>query len=122
MNASVLTLPVRLLLFALWFLKEVVQTAIVVIRDALRPGSDATPRVVRLPVTGSPAWHVVLISMLITLTPGTLALGIAPETDEEPMGLMIHSMYHPDNPSAVEDLDAMFQRLRRAVAVGGGPL
>lgn len=120
MITSILTLPVRLVVFALWFLKEVVASSYTVIKDALRPGSDATPRVVRLPVGDAPPWHVVLISMLITLTPGTLTLGINRDraADEE-YALMVHSMYHADTDSALADLDDMFQRMRRAVHVGG---
>ena len=121
MNTSILTLPLRVPLFTIWFLKEMVVSSFAVIKDAVRPGSDATPRVVRLPVEGSPDWHVVLISMLITLTPGTLTLGTAPAEGDLPPGLLVHSMYHPDTDSAVADVDDMFQRMRRALAVGGDP-
>lgn len=120
MNSSILTLPLRVPLFTIWFLKEMVVSSSAVIQDALRPGSDATPRVVRLPVEGSPDWHVVLISMLITLTPGTLTLGTAPAQGDLPKAVLVHSMYHADTDSAVADLDDMFQRMRRALAVGGG--
>ncbi|MGP9536496.1 Na+/H+ antiporter subunit E [Brachybacterium sp. AOP43-C2-M15] len=120
MILSVLSLPVRVVAFTIWFLAEIVKTSCTVMWDAIRPGSDATPRVVRMPVGTDPDWHVTLISMLITLTPGTLTLGVAPPEDGEGRALMVHAMYFPDNPSAVSDLDSMYRRMQRAVTVAGG--
>ena len=118
MTPSVLTLPWRIATFAAWFLGELVQSTRAVLADALRSGSAATPRVVRLPVEGTSTWQVVLISMLITMTPGTLTLGLAAATREHPRSLLVHSMYHEDSATALEDLEDMFTRMRHALAVG----
>lgn len=119
MILSLLTLPVRLPLFALWFAKEVVVSSLAVVKDAVTPGIDSTPRLVRMPMRDAGDLHVTMISVLITLTPGTLTLGAAHDGKGE-RDLLVHSMYHADNDSALVDLHDMDDRMVRAARIGGG--
>lgn len=117
MTFRVLTVPVRVLAFALWFSAEILRSSGKVFGDILSPGVGATPRVVRLPLGGAGDGHVTMLGVLITLTPGTLTLGLV----DEPGGgrsLLVHSMYHADTASALADLGGMDRRMMRAVRIG----
>lgn len=117
MTSHALSLPIRVLGFALWFAREILRSSVAVIADILSPGHAATPRVVRLPMGEASDTHVTMISILITLTPGTLTLGSVEEPDGG-RAVLVHSMYHLDAPSALEDLRGMDRRMMRAVQIG----
>lgn len=106
-----LTRPVRLAAFGWWFAGQILSSARDVLTDVLTPGSSATPRVVRLPLASTTDIQATIIGALITLTPGTLTLGVVDGRHE----LLVHSMYHPDAESALEDLRNMEDRMLRAL-------
>jgi len=118
MITDILTLPFRFVGFTLWFGGALVTSSLAVLRDILSPGLRATPRVVRLPMGDAGDTHVTAISVLITLTPGTLALGIA---DGAGGGrcVIVHSLYHRDAEAALTELGDMDRRMTRAVRLGG---
>ena len=118
MSFAVFTLPVRVVAFALWFAKEIVVCSLAVVKDSLTPGHASTPRVVRMELGEVSDLHVTMISILITLTPGTLTLGqLGGGTGGRE--ILVHSMYHEDNESALTDLHDMDQRMARSVRSGG---
>lgn len=117
MILDVVLLPIRLLAFILWFAREIFRSSIQVISDVLSPGHGATPRVIRLPLGAAGDYHVTMISVLITLTPGTLTLGAVMEP-EGARAILVHSMYHPDAAAALADLQNMDGRMMRAVRIG----
>lgn len=114
---DVLTLPVRVLLFAGWFTREVVRSSWQVVGDVLRPGRRATPRIVQLPLGHASDTQVTTIGVLITLTPGTLTLG-AIRSDQGERAILVHSMYHRDADTARADLHDMYCRMMRSVRIG----
>lgn len=118
MNTDLLTLPFRVVAFALWFLKEIVVSSLAVIKDSLTRGTDATPRVVLMDLGEVSDLHVTMISVLITLTPGTLTLGQVGDGTGYRQ-ILVHSMYHEDNRGALVDLHDMDQRMARSVRIGG---
>lgn len=120
MIGALLTLPWRALTFAVWFGWQLVTSSSGVMADVLTPASEATPRVVRLPLGDAGDIHLTAISILITLTPGTLALGVVPESDGQ-RAILVHSMYHPDAAAALADLHDMDRRLVAALTLGGRP-
>lgn len=113
-----LTLPGRFLGFLCWYVVQVLLSAGAVLHDVLTPGRQATPRVVRMPLQSRTDVQVAAIGALITLTPGTLTLGVV----EHPGGrdLLVHSMYDPDNPTAVANLRDMEARMLTAITLRGG--
>lgn len=113
----ILTLPLRLLGFAGWFAWQILISSGRVIIDIVTPGSRATPRVVRLPLHDAGDGHIAAISMLITLTPGTLTLGVAP-SQSGGRSILVHSMYHPDTQAALTELSEMNERMTRAASIG----
>ena len=116
----VLTLPIRLVLFTLWFAGQIVQSSWTVLVDILTPGLATTPRVVRMPLDSRTDLHVALIGVLITLTPGTLTLGVVAH-DQDGQALLVHSMYHQDTESALADLRDMERRMLLALSLGDRP-
>ncbi|GAB3047890.1 Na+/H+ antiporter subunit E [Sediminivirga luteola] len=113
-----LTLPFRVVIFAFWFGWQIIVSAGVVLADILTPGLRHEPRVVRMPLESRTDFHTTVIACLITLTPGTLTLGVTTETDGR-RTLLIHSMYHTDDASALTDLNDMERRMLRALTLGG---
>ncbi|MGJ9421898.1 Na+/H+ antiporter subunit E [Aeromicrobium sp. CF3.5] len=112
----VLVVPGRLLVFTGWFVWQILASSRTILHDIATPGSDATARVVRLPLRSSNDAEVTLIGTLITLTPGTLTLGVVPREDGGRC-LLVHSMYHRDHPSALAELSDMEDRMLHAFAV-----
>lgn len=112
----VLVMPVRLIVFTGWFVWQVLASSGKILRDIATPGSDATARVVRLPLRSSNDAEVTVIATLITLTPGTLTLGVVPR-EGGGRCLLVHSMYHRDHPSALAELSDMEDRMLHAFAV-----
>ncbi|RIV40246.1 Na+/H+ antiporter subunit E [Micromonospora radicis] len=115
-----LTLPIRLTLFTCWFAGQVLRSSWAVLADILTPGMAGTPRVVRMPLESRTDLHTALIGVLITLTPGTLTLGVVAH-DQDGQALLVHSMYHRDAESALADLHDMERRMLLAVSLGDTP-
>jgi multicomponent Na+:H+ antiporter subunit E len=69
-----LTWPLRLIGFLLWYAWELVLSNAAVTRDVLTPGQGSSPVVVRYRTRCRNEFETVLLSVLITLTPGTLTL------------------------------------------------
>lgn len=110
----VLLLPGRMVVFAAWFAWQVLTSSGKILHDIATPGSDATARVVRMPLRSTTDAEVTLIATLITLTPGTLTLGVV-RRDDGGRCLLVHSMFHRDHASALADLNHMEARMLRAL-------
>lgn len=109
-----LVLPGRMVGFVVWFAWEVLTSSGKVLHDIATPGSDATARVVRMPLRSTTDAEVTFIATLITLTPGTLTLGVV-RRDDGGRCLLVHSMFHRDHASALADLNDMEARMLRAL-------
>lgn len=118
MILRVLTLPFRAAAFLLWFAGQVVLSSAAVLADVLGPGQRSTPRVVRLDLGDAGDHHVTALSVLVTLTPGTLVLGVV-EQQGGTRAVLVHSMYHRDAAAALADLRVMDQRLQQGLRLGG---
>lgn len=113
---SWLTWPLRLLWFALWFVKEIVVSNVTVLRDNLTPGQAGTPGVAVFPTRCRTDTELTLLAALVTLTPGTLTLGTAPHGDtEEPRVLYVHGIYHHDADALRADLASLEARMLHAL-------
>ncbi len=112
-----MTWPLRFGWFVIWYVGQVFVSAGQVLRDIATPGRQATPRVVRTPCQSQTDFQVAAIGALITLTPGTLTIGVVER--EGGRDLLVHSMYDADNPTAVENLRDMEARMLRALTRHG---
>lgn len=109
--------PVRLVLFALWYMKELVMSNMRVVADNFTPGQNSDPGIARYLTRCRNDFEVTLLSSLITLTPGTLTMGTANEGDDR--WIYVHSLYS-DGPDGVrEEVADMEGRMLHAVRPGG---
>lgn len=108
---DILTRPLRTAAFLTWFAGQIARSARDVLADVLTPGSSATPRLVRLPLTGGTGTAAAVLGALITMTPGTLALGVVDGQE----ALLVHSMHHADDDTALADLHHLQSRLLHAL-------
>lgn len=111
---DLVTWPGRLIGFTFWFAWQVVVSSWAVLADILTPGLRSTPRVVRMPLDSRSDVHVTIIGTLITLTPGTLTLGVVEQEAGTP-ALLVHSMYHANTAETLDELWDMERRMLHAL-------
>ncbi|GIG54989.1 Na+/H+ antiporter subunit E [Demequina activiva] len=119
---SIITWPVRLVWFAIWFATRVVISNATVVWDNLTPGQRSDPGVAILPTRCRTDAELTVLAALITLTPGTLTLGTSrAASDDSPRDLYVHGMYHPDAESLRRELRDIEGRMLHAMRRQGGP-
>lgn len=69
----------KALVFLAGFLVELVHANLLVASQVLRPRHGMTPAILQLPIRSRTDLEVTLLVCLITLTPGTLVLAVAPD-------------------------------------------
>lgn len=101
----------RVLRLLLFFLLELLVSALRTTREVLSPVRRSRPQVIRVPLTLQERNQVLILSQLITLTPGTLVLDVTPEAD----ALLIHTMFAVDPEEFRRELRlGLEQRVREA--------
>lgn len=96
----------RIVLFVLYFLKEVVVSSLRVAVLVLSPKMDVTPAVVAFPLTVRSEAAITLLGNLITLTPGTLTIDVS--TDRKVM--YVHTIDGRDVASFRQSIAEGFER------------
>lgn len=86
--------------FVLFFLKELVVASVQVAQQVLRPRLDIRPGIVAVPLDASTDLEITLLSIVISLTPGTLTLEVAPDRH----ALYVHGMDVRDGPEFVRKI------------------
>jgi multicomponent Na+:H+ antiporter subunit E len=89
-----------------YFGRELLLANVQVIRDILRPKLDIKPGIFALPTDLKSDWEITLLSLLITLTPGTLVMDIS---DDNKI-LYIHAINMPDADQAISDIKNSFEK------------
>ncbi|MDE4084006.1 Na+/H+ antiporter subunit E [Planococcus maritimus] len=90
----------------LLFLRELFMSSIQVLSIVIRPNMNIKPAIFEMETELSIDWQVTLLSALITLTPGTLVIGIS----EDQKRLYIHALDFEDIDSAVSSIKNTFER------------
>lgn len=85
--------PLQAISFTGWLIKEVVHGAYRNAHTVFTPGENFSPAIVELPVHAESDLEVSLLAAAITITPGTITIGIAPAEGDTPTTLYVHSMY-----------------------------
>lgn len=93
----------RFYLFRLWsiiklifiFIKELIMSNVAIVKIVLKPRLDMRPAIFAMDTVLTKDWQIMLLSNLITLTPGTLVMDVS----EDNKTLFIHAM----NIGEVED-------------------
>ena len=99
--------------YVLWLVKEVIAGSLRVARQALTPGTFATPSIVRYDLRCERDLEVTWMASSITITPGTLVVGTAHGTATEPVTLYVHCVFEQDREEIVAGLREMEDRLLR---------
>jgi multicomponent Na+:H+ antiporter subunit E len=90
----------------LLFLKELFLSSIQVLRIVIKPHMDLKPAIFELETELKEDWEITLLSALITLTPGTLVVGIS----DDQKRLYIHALDFDDIDEAVNSIKDTFER------------
>lgn len=90
----------------LLFLKELFLSSIQVLRIVIKPNMDLKPAIFELETELKEDWEITLLSALITLTPGTLVVGISDDQKK----LYIHALDFDDIEAAVSSIKDTFER------------
>ena len=96
-----------------WMTWQVVTLSVHLGADVFTPGLRVRPRIVKLPLRTESDLEMTLLASSITITPGTLVLGIAPATDAAPRALYVQALYGSDEAEVLDDLADMERRLLR---------
>lgn len=98
----------------LLFMRELVKSNIIVVRDILRPKLNIQPCIFALPITVKKDWEITILANLITLTPGTLVMDISDDNSI----LYIHAMNVNDVDEAIDDIKNTFEKAIMEVSRG----
>jgi multicomponent Na+:H+ antiporter subunit E len=78
------------------FLYELVVSSVQVVWDVITPSHKARPGIISMPLDAKGEMEILLVTNLISLTPGTLSLDVTDDCDT----LFIHAMF-ADDPDAI---------------------
>lgn len=99
---------VRLILF---FIYELVMSSLRVAWDVMTPGDSSTPAILEMPLDMKSDIEILLVTNLISLTPGTLSLDVS----DDRKTLTFHAMYADDPQAVIDDLRNGMERLVKEV-------
>jgi multicomponent Na+:H+ antiporter subunit E len=105
--------------YAPWLVWQVVVSVTRLAADVCTPGSTQRPRIVKLPLGDLTDLEVTLLTSSITMTPGTLVLGVSPQDGPEPRAAMVQSLFGEDEKAVHADLEGMRARVLAATRGGG---
>jgi multicomponent Na+:H+ antiporter subunit E len=92
--------------FALFFTKELVVSTLRISYDVLTPTHHMRPAVVGIPLEPMSNTEIATLAIVITLTPGTMALDVS----RDRRTLYIHAMYVPDVEALRAEIKQGFER------------
>lgn len=96
-----------------WLTGQIIALSVRLAVDVLTPGLDVRPRIVKLPLRAESDLETTLLASSITITPGTLVVGIAPADETSPRALFVQALYGDDEAEVLDDLADMERRLLR---------
>lgn len=100
--------------YLVWIMFEVLKQAAKLGVDVLTPGLEVSPSIVEFPLHASSRIEIAAIESSITVTPGTLTLGIYEPEDGSGKSLFVHFLYAHTHEDAIAELESMERRLLRA--------
>lgn len=88
--------PLRVLRYGLWLSLQIVKGAWDVAKDAVQPGVDMDPAILELPLRCTTDLEISIMASSITITPGTITVGIASAAGSSPPTVYVHAIYAAD--------------------------
>lgn len=99
----------RVLKLTVFFLYELVVSSVRVAWDVLTPTHKSNPAFIEMPLDVKSDIEILLVTNLISLTPGTLSLDVSPDRKT----LLVHAMFADDPEAIVAELkDGMERKVR----------
>ena len=99
---------VRLILF---FLYDLCLSSLQVAYDVLTPKDHSNPAILKVPLDVKSDFEILLVTNLISLTPGTLSLDVTPDRKT----LIVHAMFADDPDAVIESLKSGMERMVKEV-------
>ena len=96
----------RVLRLAVFFLYELVVSSLKVAWDVLTPTHKSNPAIIEMPLDVESDIEILLVTNLISLTPGTLSLDVTPDRKT----LLVHAMFADDPDAIVAELKGGMER------------
>lgn len=106
--------------YAPWLAWQLTLSVTRLAADVCTPGATQPPRIVKLPLGDLTDLEVALLTSSITITPGTLVLGVSPNDGPEPRAAFVQSLFGEDEEAVHADLEGMRARVLAATRGGGG--
>lgn len=106
--------------YVLWILVEIVKGSLQLAKGVYSPATRSSPAIVEYPLRATTDVEIIAMASSITITPGTLVVGIAPGTLEERSSLFVHVLFARSREQVMADLREMEDRLLRATRGPGG--
>ena len=97
----------RIVRLAAFFVYELVMSSVRVAWDVIRPFPRNKPALVEVPLDVKSDIEILLLTNLISLTPGTLSVDVS----EDRGTLLVHAMFADDHEAVVADLKNGMERL-----------
>lgn len=108
---KLLTYPLRIIWFWLWYFKEFWSSNWAVLKDIITPGNNARPGILRYECHSLKDWQYVLLACLITITPGTLVVGSGRDTDTGVRVMYVHGIYSESKEELKAEIRDMEDRM-----------
>lgn len=102
-----MTLLRLVLLYAPWLVWQLTVSVLRLAADVGTPGSTQRPRIVKLALDDLTDLEVTLLTSSITITPGTLVLGVSPADGEQPPAAFVQALFGEDEEAVHADLVGM---------------
>ncbi|WP_333713821.1 Na+/H+ antiporter subunit E [Yoonia sp.] len=99
---------VRLMLF---FVYDLAVSSIRVAYDVLTPTDYSNPKIIKMPLDVKSDIEILLVTNLISLTPGTLSLDVTPDRKT----LLVHAMFADDPDAVIASLKQGTERMVKEV-------
>ncbi|GAB2856561.1 Na+/H+ antiporter subunit E [Nocardioides pacificus] len=106
-------------LYAPWLAWQLTVSVLRLAADVCTPGSTQRPRIVKLPLGDLTDLEVTLLTSSITITPGTLVLGVSAQEGAEARAAFVQSLFGEDQGAVDAELRVMRDKLLAATRGGG---
>jgi multicomponent Na+:H+ antiporter subunit E len=97
----------RVTRLALYFLWELLLSSVKVAWDVIRPRPRNNPKIIEVPLDVKTDLEILLLTNLISLTPGTLSVDVTPDRKT----LIVHAMFADDPQAEVAALKSGMERM-----------
>ncbi|WP_323846527.1 Na+/H+ antiporter subunit E [Microbulbifer magnicolonia] len=89
-----------------FFLRELAASGLRAVREVLSPVRRSRPQIIRVPLALRDRHQILTLAQLLSLTPGTLVLDIAPEQD----AFYVHTLFVDDADAFRDEVRSGFER------------